>query len=408
MTQQHAATPRLGWVLSGDETVPGARIGGINLHQQMGRLGVESFILRQPGGLVDFLCRSEISQILGRCSELRVDTLVLQKVHGPEACRLVREARRRGLRAVFIACDMVDNDLADACDVVFAVSRYLRSLFCRKRGKIHLLEDAIETPDHFRHRSIPIPDQGRLRAVYLASRYPDEGTLRLLDWCAKVADVTILSAPNDVRRGDPAPLTAVATRLAPPRLLWSPRAIATEFYATMKRHRLATIPRMWRRLRYAMMPMPDPPSPPSRVHTFVAWNLDTVLSVLADHHVGVVPVWLNSDFKLSKSVNRLATLMSLGMPVVASPVPAYRDHLTIGRTGFLASEPEEWVRHLARFDADRDLARRMGSAGREYAWRVFAPEVVVHHFLEVLTGGKRRPAQFFEPPTFDRRPVQKI
>jgi len=73
--------------------------------------------------------------------------------------------------------------------------------------------------------------------------------------------------------------------------------------------------------------------------------------------------------------------MAAGLPVVASRIPGYDEVLTDGVEGFLVPprDPVAVAEAAATLLDDRDLARKMGAAGRErsrrYEWAVVAGEV---------------------------------
>ena len=62
--------------------------------------------------------------------------------------------------------------------------------------------------------------------------------------------------------------------------------------------------------------------------------------------------------------------MAMGLPVIASPVPAYKDIIVQGENGYLATTRDEW---LACFEALRDPQRR-SAVGRK------ARESVIHRY----------------------------
>lgn len=67
---------------------------------------------------------------------------------------------------------------------------------------------------------------------------------------------------------------------------------------------------------------------------------------------------------MRKSENRLTMKMALGLPVVASPVPAYLDIVEQGVNGFIATTPADWHRCLAEL-RDPALRRSMGMRARQ-------------------------------------------
>lgn len=79
-------------------------------------------------------------------------------------------------------------------------------------------------------------------------------------------------------------------------------------------------------------------------------------------------------FNRSKSALRVIESLGLGVPVIASDVPAYRGWVEHGVTGYLVSTPDEWAEALRLLAAQPDLRAKMGAAGREAAaaWTVEA------------------------------------
>ncbi|MFI5363268.1 MAG: glycosyltransferase [Elusimicrobiota bacterium] len=69
--------------------------------------------------------------------------------------------------------------------------------------------------------------------------------------------------------------------------------------------------------------------------------------------------------------------MALGLPVVASDLPAYRDAVVPGETGFLVKSEVELLERCQELIDDADLRRRLGAAGRERVRREFSRERLI-------------------------------
>jgi glycosyltransferase involved in cell wall biosynthesis len=84
---------------------------------------------------------------------------------------------------------------------------------------------------------------------------------------------------------------------------------------------------------------------------------------MAAADLGIIPVDMRFDPLPGRSVswwqvkseNRLTMKMAMGLPVIASPVPAYKDVISQGDNGYLAESREEWMKCL---DLLRDPDRR--------------------------------------------------
>jgi glycosyltransferase involved in cell wall biosynthesis len=82
-----------------------------------------------------------------------------------------------------------------------------------------------------------------------------------------------------------------------------------------------------------------------------------------------------SPFNNTKSAIRVQEHLALGIPVIASPSPAYLGYLQNGRTGYFASSSEAWESALERIYRDPKVGQRLGAAGRRHARGRWTTEV---------------------------------
>lgn len=85
-----------------------------------------------------------------------------------------------------------------------------------------------------------------------------------------------------------------------------------------------------------------------------------------DFDIGVAPL-TSHPFNSSKSHIKALEYAALGIPVVASDEPPYRDFVRHGETGFLVRQEHEWAKYLSLLAGDVDLRAQMGAAARELA-----------------------------------------
>ena len=109
------------------------------------------------------------------------------------------------------------------------------------------------------------------------------------------------------------------------------------------------------------------------------WREADEIGEIQSMTVGVMPLD-DSPFALGKCGYKLIQYMACGIPVVASPVGVNAKIVDHGVNGFLASTDEDWHKYLTILLKDKNLARRMGAAGRrkieaEYSLKVFGPRV---------------------------------
>lgn len=107
---------------------------------------------------------------------------------------------------------------------------------------------------------------------------------------------------------------------------------------------------------------------------FEAWSPDREVTLMQRMDVGLMPL-PESDWARGKCALKMLLYMSIGIPVVASPVGVAAEILGKGDIGLAATSQEEWFAALRRLAADRAAAARMGEAGRRVVEREFAVKV---------------------------------
>jgi GT2 family glycosyltransferase/tetratricopeptide (TPR) repeat protein len=103
------------------------------------------------------------------------------------------------------------------------------------------------------------------------------------------------------------------------------------------------------------------------------WNLETWREVMKGSHVVLCPQRV--DVQPAKSNIKAAQAMGMGIPVVASPLPAYREFIQHGVNGFLCNTKEEWKNALITL---RDVCKRIqvGMNGKDAAQQFSIKEIV--------------------------------
>ena len=107
------------------------------------------------------------------------------------------------------------------------------------------------------------------------------------------------------------------------------------------------------------------------------YHTHSVQGLLQAHDVCVIPVSPN-PFTLSKTINRPALALLLGVPVVADAIPSYEDLRPFILMG-------SWRNHLSRYAQDHDLRQHHVEAGRHYLRQRYTPQNVVEQWSKFLT-----------------------
>lgn len=98
--------------------------------------------------------------------------------------------------------------------------------------------------------------------------------------------------------------------------------------------------------------------------------------------IGLAPL-ANNAFNESKSRVKVLEYAALGIPVIASDVPAYREFVDHGVTGFLARSQREWREYIRELLNDEPLREKMGAAARAKATQ-FTIQGNIHLWEEAL------------------------
>lgn len=303
--------------------IPSTRIAALNMWPLLAQRGICCELIYAPDQGVE---QPDLPLDANDIADQGFDVVCFQKVHGPSAEALATALRLRGVGTVFIVCDVVDEGMCDATDATAVVTDYLRSLYPQRlQAKIHVVHDGIEQPECHK----PSPGGEHVHTVLTA----------VLVTSSQLTEVPVIGPP--------------------PKWL---RVVLVGRYASSWRRQLVedwwTLQRLpdWRRrlsfLRFLLNP---------RIRR-VTWSADGVYDALLEADVGIIPIdHTRTDSTTPapswkrKSENRLTLKMAIGLPVVATPIPAYEPVVQHGENAYFARTREEWLHALSVL---RDPAQR--------------------------------------------------
>ena len=287
--------------------------------------------------------------------------VVFQKVHGPQVLRLARELSAVGVATIYMVCDIVEPQMCEACTATVVVTDYLKSLYPKAlQPRIHVVHDGIERPDVVATPRDIVPSRSRpLRGVFVTSE--------------DLVDLPGMVVPPPWMQvrciGEYAPRSDWLARWR--RTRWAMR-VAISWNQRWNIARALACPRVAR----------------------VVWTPEGVYDELRRADIGLIPIDTDSVFRLAlqpvpswtlKSENRLTLMMAAGLPVVATPIPAYEALITPGVDGFLARSRADWRR---AFEALREPARRraVAAAARGRVGIAYSRERQASQLAAVLVG----------------------
>ena len=115
----------------------------------------------------------------------------------------------------------------------------------------------------------------------------------------------------------------------------------------------------------------------------IPWREDTEAQELARCHVGIMPL-IDGPWEQGKCGYKLIQYMAAARPAVASPVGASTSMIVPGKTGFLASNAEEWISALSALAVDRERVRTLGLAARRHAEAAYSLQRAGFKLVEIF------------------------
>lgn len=346
---------RIGFVLcsSAAQPIPSTRVAVINMLPFLQAAGMRPCILFAPP------CPNETPDLAGIASQAVAtgcQVVVLQKVHGPSALALGRELASFGIRTVYVACDWINTPMVEATNATVVVTDYLRSL-CPSMllSRVNVVHDGIERPEACKNdwgTGTPADSNRPLRAVLVTSTNLDK--LPVLGKPPAGINIRIIGRYS---RG-----------------LQRLREIRWTLAKQQTNDRLNY-------LRFLA----------NQAIKCVPWDSDGVYREMREADIGVIPIetplpeagvavppaWM------LKSENRLTLKMSMGLPVIATPIPSYEPVITHGVNGFFARSTRDWETCFSEL-RDPDRRREMGLAARASVAKIYSMEEQASKLVAVL------------------------
>lgn len=123
------------------------------------------------------------------------------------------------------------------------------------------------------------------------------------------------------------------------------------------------------------------------------WGIDTWMDDMLECDVVLCPQRV--DVQPAKSSVKATVAMALGLPVLCSPLQAYKEIIRDGENGFICDTKEEWKKALIKLK-DSSLREKIGKAGKESIKEFMLPVIAGQwkSTLEDLINGK---LSFVEP-----------
>jgi hypothetical protein len=126
------------------------------------------------------------------------------------------------------------------------------------------------------------------------------------------------------------------------------------------------------------------------------WDIGTIFSDILEHDVAFIPI-PSGEWFASKSANRLAMMMALGMPIVASRIASYAEIGRDGRNVRFFDDEDSMVSALQFMLEERNRSK-LGIAARDDLGDQFSIERIGPLWTEAILGTVNARDQMSRPP----------
>lgn len=115
------------------------------------------------------------------------------------------------------------------------------------------------------------------------------------------------------------------------------------------------------------------------------WALEDENSDLQEVDIGLAPL-PDHEWTKGKCATKLLQYLSIGVPVVCSPVGVHTEIIKEGVNGMFARSVDEWVEKLTVLINDKALRKRIGIEGRRTVESAYSLEANVPKFINAVKG----------------------
>ncbi|UAY52241.1 glycosyltransferase [Ferruginibacter albus] len=126
------------------------------------------------------------------------------------------------------------------------------------------------------------------------------------------------------------------------------------------------------------------PHLPLKSFRFIEWKEATEIADLMQFNIGVMPL-SNDEVSKGKSGFKLIQFMSLGIPVVASPIGVNQQIVDENINGFLCKTESEWINAFEKLICDEQLRQQMGNDGRKKIEKRYSVVANKENFLSLFS-----------------------
>lgn len=344
---------RIGFALlsPSKKPIPSTRIACLNIFPLLESFGYEPRIVFEPTQGDE---TPDVSGLVERVFAEGLDIVVFQKIHGNSVLKAARQLRTAGIKTIYCVCDIVNNEMAEATDATIVVTDYLKSLYAPfLHERIHVVHDGIEHPEHRRYSADA--SHRRTLTASLVTSHP-------------------MYLPPVLQSPPPGWLINIVGAF-PPASQHIARLRSLRWTLNQEKNKSES----WRTILAFLNPNIK----------YTQWQAESVYSELCASDIGIIPIENMHDDPTTppswkvKSENRLTLKMAIGLPVIATPIPAYENVIEHGVNGYFATSADDWKHFFNKLRAP-DLRLEMGRRARASVLSRFSKAFQAQRFISVL------------------------
>ena len=299
---------RIGWISIANDSFGSTRIGVTNIHKALVNRGIFSMILNYNKKFHTDIDKDYV-ELKNEILQNRLTCVVFHKVCGPKAVKLAEFCVDQNINCVYCNGDWHENQMYDIADQIIVGSPYIKEILDERYNVkgIHYIDDALEflgdIKIHFDVPEINMCWYGNFTKLEYARDY-----------------INSLELPDNYK------LTTVSNA---PCEYTNLEADITMGAATGK---------PWDTLKLSKY-------------------------ILEEVDIVVVPIDLSDGDPrktFAKTANRITFAMSLGVPVVATPIPTYQLVIQDKFNGYLCQYKEQWQEALTELGSAKKRNRISG------------------------------------------------
>lgn len=318
---------KLGWITVGSAETASSRFVCI-ANKDLNALGIQSQIIHMnPHYSPEIITTFE--EITNKIKSENFTHIIFQKVTGEITLQVVKFCNSIGIITIFLAGDWYPTSMYQECAAIVVGTEYTKEKVC----KLYEKNNCFVWKDYLFEESYPIKNhtQKDITFGWYGNYAKLEYTLKFFKKLSvKSSLITISNAPTNHR--------------------YQPTHVMGD-------------------------------------GTGIPWDDSKIIQILLNS-IDVILIPINIDTPVekekafAKTANRLLVPMALGIPIICSNIPAYREVITNGINGYIAETSEEWKNYIEIL-ASSERREIIGKESRKIT-DLFGKEKLLKKFIQFL------------------------